>query len=226
MTMGHAFTFRVEVIAIAQAVSVLELFATTRPGLVVPPLNNVVTRARKGRKGTGILGRKTGIRLKEKCWKYILNLTLLSLAFLIAFLAVLEIIRIATLAIVHELRANAIMPTVMESTCAFLPSTLFGLQVAVFGAEIPGRLAWPVLGFRLETWSDWHLLSWFVALSLALLLLLKIVAITVATSIVELSAATLHRVEVPTSRVVLAGARISRQFTGIFDCYFQKDPKS
>lgn len=56
-----------------------------------------------------------------------------------------------------------------------------------------------------------------VTLCLALILLLKVVSVSVATSVVELTATCLRRVVVPTGGVVLAWSEVSGKFASTFN---------
>lgn len=140
------------------------------------------------------------------------------LALLIALFAVRKVVLVATLAIVQELCANAVMAAIEEPASALL--ALASVRVQLTGSRIESRATLRLLVIGLEAVGNGRnrrRLLRAVTLRLALLLLLKVVAVSVASSVVELATTCLRSIVVPAGSVVLARSQVSGQFASVLD---------
>lgn len=191
MTLRHALALLLKVVAVAQAVSVLERFAASCAGLVVPTVNLIVARTLENGHGASILN---------------------PLALVVTLLSGFEVVGIATLAMVQELCANSVMTAVVISTNLLITLTSICVHVAAVGIKlIPSEARWSLRLLRLT------LLLLVFTFGLAVLLLRKVVAVSITTSVVELATAGLGRVPVPTGNVILTRSQVSREFASVFD---------
>lgn len=139
------------------------------------------------------------------------------LALFVALFAVLEVVLVTTLSLVQELSANAVMAAIVEATSALLSMTLIIVQVTAVRIELL-TVGLPLVCIWLDARGQGNgCFLGTVTLCLALILLLKVVSVSVATSVVELTATCLRRVVVPTGGVVLAWSEVSGKFASTFN---------